>query len=139
VYENRSERGIVVESSPTDTSYVRGLVAIAGVMSVAVLAVPAFGGSTPTTAVGVELDEGALIAGRLSAPRGAIRFNVRNIGQDDHDLVVRRRGVVYGSTGRIPSRGKATLTVRLKPGVYGVLCSLPGHRQAGMFVKLRVT
>lgn len=117
----------------------RVLVAIAGVIAVAVLAVPAFGGSARTTSVGASLDEGSLILGRLSAPHGRIRFFVHNYGQDDHDLVVRRHGIHLGGTGRIPSGGNATLTVTLKPGVYNVFCSIPGHKLAGMWVKLRVT
>jgi sulfocyanin SoxE-like protein len=130
---------MVVPACTADTTHVRGLVAIAGVISVAVLAVPAFGGSTPTTSVGTSLRESSIILGRLSAPHGRVRFFVHNYGQDDHDLVVRRHGVQYGTTGRIASGGDAMLTVRLKPGVYNVYCSLPGHRQAGMWVKLRVT
>jgi hypothetical protein len=113
--------------------------AIAGVLCVAVLAVPAFGGPARTTSIGTWLDEGSLVLMRLSAPHGSVKFVVHNNGQDDHDLVVRRQGVQYGSTGRIASGGDTTLTVKLKPGIYNVYCSLPGHRQTGMWVKLRVT
>jgi uncharacterized cupredoxin-like copper-binding protein len=118
---------------------VRGLVAIAGVICVAVLAVPAFGGPARATSIGTSLKESSVILGRLSAPHGKIKFVVHNYGQDDHDLVVRRHGVQYAATGRIASGGDATLTVTLKRGTYNVYCSLPGHRQAGMWVKLRVT
>jgi len=115
------------------------MVAIAGVMSIAVLAVPAFGGTPRTTSVGASLREGSLVLGRLSAPHGRIRFFIHNYGQDDHDLVVRRYGRQYGGTNRIASGGDATLTVSLKPGVYNVFCSIPGHKATGMWVKLRVT
>ena len=33
----------------------------------------------------------------------------------------------------------ATLKVDLKPGTYDVYCSIPGHKQAGMDVKLTVS
>ena len=33
----------------------------------------------------------------------------------------------------------ATLNVDLKPGTYDVYCSIPGHKQAGMDVKLTVS
>jgi hypothetical protein len=117
----------------------RGLVAIAGAVCVAVLALPAVGTTATTTSVGTSLREGSIILQRLSAPHGKITFYVHNYGQDDHNVAVRRRGVQYGFTGRIRSRGDATLTVTLRPGIYNVFCTFPGHRQAGMLAQLRVT
>jgi uncharacterized cupredoxin-like copper-binding protein len=118
----------------------RGLVAVAGVLCVAVLAAPAWSGATTTTtAVGVSEREWSVALGRLKAPHGRIELYVHNFGQDDHNIVLRRLGVQYGSTGRIASGGQKTLAVTLKPGIYNVFCSLPGHRQLGMAAKLTVT
>jgi hypothetical protein len=83
--------------------------------------------------------EWSVALGRLKAPHGRIELYVHNFGQDDHNIVVRRLGVQYGSTGRIASGGQKTLAVTLKPGIYNVFCSLPGHRQLGMAAKLTVT
>ena len=106
----------------------------------AVLAAPAWSGATTTTtAVGVSEREWSVALGRLKAPHGRIELYVHNYGQDDHNIVVRRLGVQYGGTGRIASGGKKTLLKMLKPGIYNVFCSLPGHRQLGMRAKLTVT
>jgi plastocyanin len=118
----------------------RGLIAIAGVLCLAVLVAPAWSdASTAPTAVGVSEREWMVALGRLKAPHGPITFSVHNYGQDDHNLVIRKLGVQYGSTGRIASGGQRTLTLTLKPGVYNLFCSIPGHRQLGMAAKLTVT
>jgi uncharacterized cupredoxin-like copper-binding protein len=77
--------------------------------------------------------------GRLKAPHGPITLSVHNYGQDDHKLVIRKLGVQYGSTGRIASGSQKTLTLTLKPGIYNLFCSIPGHRRLGMAAKLTVT
>jgi len=132
---------MVREEHRADTCRVKILVALAGLLAVAVLAVPDRGAAAPATAVGTSLRENpsSVILGRLKAPRGKVTFFVHNYGQDDHNVAVRRRGVQYGFTGRIGSGGDKTLTVALKPGVYNVFCTLPGHRQAGMRATLTVT
>jgi plastocyanin len=113
---------------------------LAVALSAAVLIWPAGSGATTSTAVGVSEREWSVTLGRLKAPHGRITFYITNFGQDDHDLRIRRRhGVQIAHTGRIASGGQATLTVRLKPGVYNVFCDIPGHKQAGMLARLRVT
>ena len=122
------------------TTLMRGLIAFAGLLCLAVLVAPAWSSASITpTAVGVSEREWMVALGRLKAPHGPITFSVHNFGQDDHNLVIRRLGLQYGSTGRIPSGGQKTLTLTLKPGLYNVFCSLPGHRQMGMAAKLTVT
>jgi plastocyanin len=112
---------------------------LAVALSAAVLIWPAGSGATTSTAVGVTEREWSVALGRLKAPHGRITFYIRNFGQDDHDLRIRRHRVQIAHTGRIRSGGEATLTVRLKPGVYNVFCDIPGHRQAGMLAHLTVT
>jgi plastocyanin len=92
-----------------------------------------------TSSVGVTEREFRISLGRLKVPHGAITFNVTNIGQDDHDVVIRRHGYQYGASGRIPAGGRKSFTVRLRPGLYNVFCSLPGHRSWGMITQLTVT
>ena len=117
----------------------RGLTGIAALLCAFVLVWPAIGGASTTTAVGVSEREWSISLGRLKAPHGRITFYVANFGQDDHNLRVRKRGYQYGSTGRIRSGGHATLRLTLKPGVYTLICGIPGHRQLGMVSTLTVT
>jgi hypothetical protein len=112
---------------------------VAVALSVAVLIWPAGSGATTSTSVGVTEREWSVLLGRVSAPHGRITFYIRNIGQDDHDIRIRRNRTLITHTGRIASGGQLTLTVRLKPGTYSIYCDIPGHRLAGMLAKLKVT
>ena len=62
----------------------------------------------------------------------------KNDGKIEHDLVVEGNGVDE-KTPTIEPGESATLKVDLKPGTYDVYCSIPGHKQAGMDVKLTVS
>src|SRR2546429_2911304 len=117
----------------------RGPMAIAALLGVAVLAHPSGSSATTATAVGVSEREWSMTLGRLKAPHGPITFYVTNFGQDDHNVTVRKHGYQYAFSGRIRSGGHATMTVRLKPGVYTVFCHIPGHRAMGMSATLTVT
>ena len=65
-------------------------------------------------------------------------FEVKNDGKIEHDLVIQGNGVDE-KTPTIEPGKSATLKVDLKPGTYDVYCSIPGHKQAGMDVKLTVS
>jgi plastocyanin len=71
---------------------------------------------------------------------GRVTFNVRNFGEDGHDLAVRTSsGRVLGAIGELRPGRTATLTVRLRtPGRYRLFCSLEGHEAKGMHAVLRV-
>jgi uncharacterized cupredoxin-like copper-binding protein len=69
---------------------------------------------------------------------GSYSFEVKNDGKIDHDLVVQGNGVDEKTPTIAPGKS-ATLKVDLKPGTYDVYCSIPGHKQAGMDLKLTVT
>ena len=104
--------------------------------------------------VRVQLKEFKVIPSVKSAQRGKVTFVVRNAGKVDHDFVVLRtnlapgklpvvgaRAKEVGRRGRIPvfSPGKTRrLTLDLKPGKYVLICNVPGHYKAGMFVGFRV-
>jgi hypothetical protein len=96
-------------------------------------------GQRPATAVGVGEREWRLALYRSHVPVGRVRFNVRNFGQDDHDLALRnRRGKLLGSAPEIDPDETAELTIRLRrPGRYTVFCSLEGHEALGMRAILR--
>lgn len=97
-------------------------------------------GGHPPTAVGVGEREWRISLYRSEVPTGRIKFNVRNFGEDGHDLAIRNTsGRVLGAIGEIRSGRSATLTVRVRrPGRYRLFCSLEGHEARGMHARLRV-
>jgi len=101
------------------------------------------GGSTS-----VSLDEFSTKASPKSASAGKVTFNVKNQGDDEHELVVIKTSTSASklkvSGGRASEKGKVgevediaggkskKLTLNLKKGHYVLLCNLPGHYQQGM-------
>ena len=70
---------------------------------------------------------------------GAYTFDLTNKGHIGHDLVFNGPGVSNDKTPVIDPGKTAKLTVDLKSGTYDVYCSVPGHKQAGMDVKVKVS
>jgi uncharacterized cupredoxin-like copper-binding protein len=70
---------------------------------------------------------------------GSYTFDLTNKGAVGHDLVFNGPGVDNEKTPVIGPGKTAQLTVDLKSGTYDVYCSVPGHKQAGMDVKLKVS
>ena len=70
---------------------------------------------------------------------GTYAFDLTNKGQVGHDLVFNGPGVDNEKTPVIDPGKTAKLTVDLKTGTYDVYCSVPGHKQAGMDVKVKVS
>lgn len=68
---------------------------------------------------------------------GTVTFDVKNAGKIPHDFVVQGAGGTKGTPLLDPGQS-AELTVTLKPGEYDAFCSVPGHKQAGMDVKLTI-
>lgn len=74
-----------------------------------------------------------------SLAAGTYTFNLTNKGHVGHDLVFNGPGVNNEKTPVIDPGQTAKLTVDLKSGTYDVYCSVPGHKQAGMDVKVTVS
>jgi plastocyanin len=92
------------------------------------------------TSVGVSAREYRLAAYRTTVPKGLVRFNLTNYGEDGHDLVVETRdGRELGRTGEVKSGKRWTLQLRLAPGTYRLICDLADHEARGMVTSLRVT
>jgi uncharacterized cupredoxin-like copper-binding protein len=70
---------------------------------------------------------------------GSYTFDLTNKGHVGHDLVFNGPGVSNEKTPVISPGQTAKLTVDLKSGTYDVYCSVPGHKQAGMDVKVKVS
>ena len=70
---------------------------------------------------------------------GSYTFDLTNKGHVGHDLVFNGPGVSNEKTPVVSPGQTAKLTVDLKSGTYDVYCSVPGHKQAGMDVKVNVS
>jgi plastocyanin len=93
-----------------------------------------------TTAIGVGEREFAIAVYRPKVHRGKVKLNVRNLGEDVHDLVVERAGRRVGALVTVVKPG-ATATLRLnlkKTGSYRLICTVADHEARGMRATLRV-
>ena len=111
---------------------------------VAVL-VSLLGGSTGQAAtyparLGVNADEYSVTLSRLKVPHGLVKVELVNVGEDPHDLKLKRIGGTHTyAFPRIPPGERATRTFRLAAGTYHVWCAVGTHRAKGMHALLRVT
>jgi hypothetical protein len=76
---------------------------------------------------------------RVRIPAGAVRIELANFGQDEHDLTLQRVGstTIYQLPKALPGQ-RQIVNLRLKPGVYVLSCSLANHAALGMHSQLRV-
>lgn len=124
----------------------RARATFAAVTALAALAAGALSAPSPAgpldatgTAVGVSEREFRISPYRRTVPPGVVRFNVKNFGEDVHDLVViSPKGRKLGTTGEIGAGDQGLLRVKLqKVGVYRLLCTQADHTARGM--KSRIT
>ena len=110
---------------------------LAAVLLVLLAAAPA--AQARTTNVGVGLREFRVAPFRDTVRTGYVRFYITNHGEDGHDLVVMRRGRVYGRTPELRSHEERTLRVRLRrAGHYRLVCTIADHEARGMKARLIV-
>ncbi|MGD9697183.1 MAG: hypothetical protein AB7V42_16155 [Thermoleophilia bacterium] len=77
---------------------------------------------------------------RRVVPAGRIRLQLKNIGEDDHDLtIVGPKGNVRAWTGVIHPDGVGEIRARLAAGRYLVICQVADHQAHGMRTTLTVT
>ena len=143
------------------------VLAIAAISAGIVLAAGGPDGA-PAHALEVELDEWRLLPSGDTLAAGPVRLSQRNTGREEHELLIVRtdlpaddlpRGlegvspaaagkVVYGAAHShhrdvadnhhlAPGASKSE-QIRLRPGRYVLLCSIPGHYEAGQRTTLRV-
>jgi len=111
---------------------------------VAMLAVPATAAfairpQTQPTAVGIAQREFHITPYRRSVPVGAVKLNIRNFGEDVHNLVIRGPGGFRATGPDVDSGANASWTVRMrKAGTYSLLCTRANHLSLGMKSKLKV-
>ena len=90
--------------------------------------------------VSVGAKEFSLTLSRPLVGKGGVRIELRNTGEDPHNLVVSPEGthtpLAWFST--IEAGTYERRSVTLDPGRYQLWCSLEGHEAKGMSVTLRV-
>lgn len=111
------------------------------------------GGSSPTTNPSVTLTDFAYSPTQFTVPAGKeITLDAANNGAVIHNFIIMNLGTSVGTEYtaeddanvywklEIPAGGSstATFTAPTEPGEYEVVCSTPGHVQAGMVGKLIV-
>lgn len=94
--------------------------------------------AAPAAKVAVSETEFKITFAQTPTSAGSYEFDVKNDGKIAHDFVVSGNGV-NAKTPLLNPGDSATVKVDLKPGTYDVYCSVPGHKQAGMDVKLTVS
>jgi plastocyanin len=93
------------------------------------------------TPIGVGEREYAIAIYRPRVTPGQLKLNVRNLGEDVHDLVVRRAGKRVGGLATVVKPGgTATLRLTLRtPGRYQLVCTVADHEARGMKTTLVVS
>jgi hypothetical protein len=76
---------------------------------------------------------------RPSVPAGPLRLQLRNIGEDEHDLrILGPRGTPRAETGVVQPEAVGQLRVRLPRGRYTLVCTVADHAERGMTARLVV-
>lgn len=132
---------------------------LASLLAVATIAAsaPAADGAVADTRVAkvtVRLSEWKVVPSAKRVPAGKVTFVARNVGNVPHNLVVLRTNRAPGKLPLAGNRAKEVgrvgktpvfrpgqtrrLAPTLKTGKYVLICNVPGHYKAGMFVGFRV-
>jgi Cu/Zn superoxide dismutase len=97
--------------------------------------------STPSSGgtIAVTLqDFKVIVAGGDTLQPGTYTFHVSNKGPSAHNLTINGPGVSNQATPTFPTGQTHDLTVTLKNGSYAFYCSVPGHKEEGMDVTVKV-
>ena len=88
--------------------------------------------------VSVTAREFTLTLSRPLVGSGQVTIELRNYGEDPHDLVVERSGAEVGRWGEQGPRSVSAKGLALTPGSYKLLCTIEGHEELGMKATLKV-
>lgn len=85
-------------------------------------------------------DEFRFSTSRRAVPAGVLRLQLKNIGEDEHDLrLVGPRGTARAETGVVDPGELGGFRVRLAKGRYTFYCTVADHAERGMAGTLLVT
>jgi uncharacterized cupredoxin-like copper-binding protein len=69
---------------------------------------------------------------------GTYTFTVKNDGSLPHNLTISGPGVSNAATPNLQAGQTGTVTVTVQKGSYELFCSVPGHKDRGMDLKVQV-
>ena len=97
-------------------------------------------GSRPPARVQVTASEFELALSRRSVKQGRAIIELVNLGEDPHDLALRRnaRGARTYRTKLVLPEGQTSIALRVYPGRYTLWCTVGDHRHHGMVASLTV-
>jgi uncharacterized cupredoxin-like copper-binding protein len=99
----------------------------------------AFSWHPSPASLGVQSSEFHLVLSRPSVKAGVVEIELQNVGEDPHDLRVRRVSGTHTFSIPMTAPGKRrSIVIRMRPGRYLLWCSVADHRQLGMQTSLRV-
>jgi len=99
-------------------------------------------GTAPTpegSVVGVVMREFEFEPRPLVAKAGRVRFQLMNRGSVEHDFMITEIMDMEHERDLVQPGQSKTIEVDLKPGVYEVVCTVPGHKEAGMKATIEVS
>jgi uncharacterized cupredoxin-like copper-binding protein len=90
------------------------------------------------TSVGVVEKDFSITLDKTSFAPGDYTFAIKNQGSFRHNLTIEGPGVDSKASPTMGGGESGTLTVTLQKGTYELSCSLPGHKDKGMDLKITV-
>ena len=99
----------------------------------------AFSWHPSPASLGVQSSEFHLVLSRPSVKAGVVEIELQNVGEDPHDLRVRRVGGTHTFSIPLTDPGKhRSISIRVRRGRYRLWCSVADHASLGMQAFLRV-
>jgi plastocyanin len=126
--------------------HVRALLCGAAVAIVAVMTVlaarpagpPILAAPAPGLKVLLKAREFLFEPKEITVRAGEITFEIKNEGSIEHNFIIEDSGKKKVAEIAIINAGKTDdVKATLRPGTYAYVCTLPGHREAGMHGTLR--
>ena len=90
------------------------------------------------TSVGVVEKEFSITLDKTSFTAGDYTFAIQNQGAFPHNLTIEGPGVDSKASPTLGAGESGSLTVALQKGSYELTCSVPGHKDKGMDIKITV-
>ena len=90
------------------------------------------------TKVGVVEKEFSITLDKASFTPGDYTFKIQNQGSFPHNLTIKGPGVDSKASPTLGAGESGSLTVALQKGSYELWCSVPGHKDKGMDIKITV-